>query len=149
MSFEIAPQQPSATDAVVSGDGRARSGRDVLFVDNDIPLDARGDFKTVDGEAALRQAILIMLITSPGEYKLRPNFGIGALQFVKKAASKTIRDELRRRIFDGLSRDSRIEKVLDVVIERQATPALVRVSITARAFGRVINFVPYQLREAA
>jgi phage baseplate assembly protein W len=137
-----------ASDNAVTGDDRA-AVKALAFVAGSVPLDATGDYATVTGEAALWQEIMICLSVSPGEYKLRPAFGIGARDFVKKPATLANRDELRRRIFDQLSHMRRIEKVESVDVVRQVLDGktIDRVSIVARAFGRVITFRPFNLRE--
>lgn len=139
-----------ASDTVATGDVDF-DAPEIAFRDGVAPLDATGDYATVSGEAALWQAITVCLATRPGEWKLRPDFGVGANDFVKKPATQSNRDELRRRVVDQLSRMRRIEKVESVNVNRITVNGKVidRVEIVARAFGRPIVFRPFDVREAA
>jgi phage baseplate assembly protein W len=116
-------------------------GVDIYFSD-DIQVTASGDYATVEGLAALRQAILIRLITTPGEYAIHPEFGCGLNRFVKKRATQSDRDTLRQTIIDQLSQEERISNVEEVTVESftQGTITGVKVSIRVIALGRENSF---------
>lgn len=116
-------------------------GVDLLFTD-DLQVTASGDYATVDGMAALRQAIRIRLITTPGEYAINPAFGCGLMRFVKKRASKADRDAMRQLIIEQLTQEERISKVEDVVVESITSGNITGVKITVRvtALGKENSF---------
>lgn len=78
-----------------------------------------GDWKLVDGPKALRQRLLRRLLTNPGEWTTKPDFGIGVRQYVKRINSKAVVDELTAKITEGCLRDRGVAKVVSVVIQRQ------------------------------
>lgn len=113
-------------------------GEDLQFKDDELQVDASGDYATVTEHAALRQAVFIRLITSPGEYAVQPDFGVGLADFVKRRISTSELDTLRQRCIDQLSQDGRIEKVEEVLIERLDIndKTGIKVHIRVRAVGR-------------
>lgn len=115
-------------------------GSDLLFND-DLQLTASSDYALVTGQAALRQAIKLRLITSPGEYAVRPEFGCGVQKWVKKRASRSDRDALRQVIIDQLSKETRIQKVIDVTVDLIAglSPGLT-IGVRVQAIGREQSF---------
>lgn len=92
-------------------------GRDIAFKAGDFELTPAGDYQTVEGLDNLRQALRRRLLTRPGEYRPRPEYGVGAQTYVKKPATGAKRDELRARIIEDFEGDPRVERVLDVAIE--------------------------------
>lgn len=116
-------------------------GVDILFTD-DLQLTASGDYATVDGFEALRQAIRIRLLTTPGEYAIHPDFGCGLRQFCKKRATQSDRDELRQTIIDQLSQEERIQNVEEVTVESFTSGTMTGVKIFVRiiALGRENSF---------
>lgn len=116
-------------------------GVDLLFAD-DLQVTASGDYATVDGLAALRQAIFIRLITTPGEYAPHPDFGCGLSVFVKKRASKADRDAMRQKIIEQLTQEPRIQRVDDVTVESLTSNNLpgVMISVRVTALGKENTF---------
>jgi phage baseplate assembly protein W len=116
-------------------------GVDIRFTD-DLQVDASGDYATIQGLEALRQAIRIRLLTTPGEYAIHPDFGCGLRQFCKKRATQSDRDRLRQTIITELSQEERIQKVEDVTVESFTSGTMTGVKILARviAFGRENSF---------
>lgn len=92
-------------------------GEDLLF-DDDLQVTASGDYATIDGQAGIKQAILLRLITAPGEYAPFPEYGVGIRLWVKKRRSQADMDSLRTTIFDQIIKEPRIERIIDVEIER-------------------------------
>lgn len=113
-------------------------GRDLLWKDNNLQVTASGDYALVEGLDAIRQAVWLRLITSPGEYAVRPDYGIGVPQFVKKRITPAVLDELRQRCIDQLVKDDRIERVVDVLTERYdiGDQTGIRVIVKIEAVGR-------------
>lgn len=116
-------------------------GVDILF-DDDLLVTASGDYALVEGYAALRQAILIRLITTPGEYAVRPDFGCGLMLWVKKRMTKAERDNLRQTIIEQLSQEERIQKVEEVTVESLTSDNTtgIKVSVRVTALGRENSF---------
>lgn len=116
-------------------------GEDFLFTD-DLQVTASGDYALIAGYEALRQAIRIRLMVSPGEYTLQPDFGIGVADFVKRRATQADFDQLRQRIIDQLGQEDRIDKVEEVLVARydSGDRTGVKISIRVRALGRENSF---------
>ena len=116
-------------------------GVDLLFTD-DLQLTAFGDYAEVTGLEALRQAVRCRLITTPGEYAIRPEYGCGLRQFVKKRATQSERDTLRQTIIDQLAQEERIQNVEEVTVESFTSGTITGVKIFVRivALGRENSF---------
>jgi phage baseplate assembly protein W len=120
-------------------------GRD-LFFNGVLPLTAKGDYQIVEGDENLRRAVFRILITSPGSYKLRPTYGAGVADFVKKKMTKSALDDLAIRIKDQISQDRRVDKVLEVTFTESENKLSVR--IVVQAFGRAIRPLSYDFSKA-
>lgn len=116
-------------------------GVDLLFTD-DLQLTASSDYATIEGYDALRQAIRIRLMTAPGEYAIRPEFGCGLSRWVKRRATQAERDSLRQTVIDQLSQEERIQKVEEVTVESftKGTINGVKISVRVLALGRENSF---------
>lgn len=116
-------------------------GVDLLFTD-DIQVTASGDYATIEGYDALKQAIKIRLMTSPGEYAIHPEFGCGLSRWVKKRATQSDRDTLRQTIIDQLSQEERIANVEEVTVESFTSDGAtgVKVFVRVTALGRENSF---------
>jgi phage baseplate assembly protein W len=119
-------------------------GRDLKFA-GDYEVAPGGDYVQVEGLAALRQAVYLALITEPGSYKYRPNYGVGIMAFVGKPATSARLEELRARIIGGLQRLRRIEQVKEVAVE-QTDSYTVKVNLLIIAAGRTVRFNPFEFR---
>lgn len=107
-------------------------GRD-LFWSDDVKVTPAGDWLLVEKEEALRQAVLRRLITSPGEWKTRPDYGVGAGDFVRARHTQATLDELAGRIRDQLLRDVRIYAVEDIATEFE--DGLLRINVAIKPRG--------------
>lgn len=115
LTYTLAAEAP--TTAAAPDDAISQLfGQDLLF-ENDLQLDAGGDYILLDGKDALRQAIYHRLLVVPGEYALRPDYGAGLSQYVKKRINRAELDQIRQRVIDQLSRDDRIERVIECTTE--------------------------------
>ncbi len=83
-----------------------------------IAVDPAGDYRTVEGLEAVKQWFWMALATSPGEYRHAPEWGVGAEDFLKGPDTATARHQLRDRCITTLGTHERIERVVDVVIDR-------------------------------
>lgn len=116
-------------------------GKDLMFT-NDVKVGKHGDYLTWDENEALRQAIYRRLMTAPGEFATRPEYGVGVRNYVKKRMGRAVLDELRQRIEDQLAKEDRIERV----IEAKVTAAMfgnstgVRIYVKVQALGQEQRF---------
>lgn len=96
-------------------------GRDIWFdarvTSADVITAPAGDLGIVDGEDALRQALIRRAITNPGDWALLPNYGCGVRQYVKARNTPAKRDELAERIRAQYAAERRVERVDRVVVD--------------------------------
>lgn len=117
-----------------------------------VALDPRtGLVGTVAHEDDIRQSILIILETSPGERVMRPNFGCGIHELVFTALDSTAIRRIRSVVEEALRRfEARIE-VLNVEVDEAATSEgklLVELEYRVRKTNQVGNLVfPFYFRE--
>lgn len=120
---------------------RSFFGQDLLFTD-DLQVSSAGDYLTVEGYDSLKQAIRNRLITAPGEYAVRPDYGVGLGKWVKRRATKSDKDALRQLIIDQLAKEDRIQKVEDVLVESLTSGNTTGIKVTIRvtALGKENSF---------
>lgn len=138
---------PSAADVVVSGDISELEealGVDIMF-DGDYHLTADRDYVLVRGLAAIKQSIYHRLITKPGEFRLRPSYGVGVLSYVKKRNRPAELQDLQQRIIDQLSLDPAIDEVLDATVENLEDAPGIRLGLKIRVRSTVLQFRPLTL----
>ena len=117
-----------------------------------VDLDPRtGLVATVAFEEDIRQSILIILETSPGERVMRPNFGCGIHELVFSAVDSTVIQRIRSVVEEALRRcEARIE-VLGVTVDEAATSEgqlLIELEYRVRKTNQVGNLVfPFYFRE--
>ena len=117
-----------------------------------VALDPRtGLVASVAYEEDIRQSILIILETSPGERVMRPNFGCGIHEMVFTAVDSTTLQRIRSTVEEALRRcEARID-VLDVNIDEAATldgQLLVEIEYRVRQTNQLGNLVfPFYFRE--
>lgn len=117
-----------------------------------VALDPRtGLVASVAYEDDIRQSILIILETAPGERVMRPNFGCGIHQLVFAAMDSTTLQRVRSTVEEALRRcEARIE-VLGVNVDDAATSEgklLVELEYRVRKTNQLGNLVfPFYFRE--
>jgi phage baseplate assembly protein W len=117
-----------------------------------VDLDPRtGLVASVAFEEDIRQSILIILETSPGERVMRPNFGCGIHELVFSAVDSTVIQRIRSVVEEALRRcEARIE-VLGVTVDEAATSEgqlLIELEYRVRKTNQVGNLVfPFYFRE--
>lgn len=119
-------------------------GKDIFF-DGDLHVSPARDFVLVEGVEAMRQSIYRRLLTKPGEYKARPNYGVGVQLYVKRRRTSSTLSELKARIIDQLSLDRRIDEVVAISIEHITDG--VQVALKVRVAGRTLKFRPFDFTE--
>ena len=117
-----------------------------------VDLDPRTGFvQSVAYEEDIRQSILIILETSPGERVMRPNFGCGIHDLVFDAIDSTAIQRIRSVVSEALRRcEARID-VLNVTVEEAATvqgQLLIELDYRVRKTNQTGNLVfPFSSRE--
>ncbi|MET4023184.1 GPW/gp25 family protein [Bradyrhizobium sp. S3.2.12] len=117
-----------------------------------VALDPRtGLVASVAYEEDIRQSILIILETVPGERVMRPNFGCGIHELVFAAMDSTTLQRVRSTVEEALRRcEARIE-VLGVNVDDAATSEgklVVEVEYRVRKTNQLGNLVfPFYFRE--
>jgi phage baseplate assembly protein W len=112
-TWTIAPSAPTPVTGTVDQVRRQLFGTDIMFTTR-LQLGNHGDYLTWEQEESVRQAIYRRLMTAPGEYAVRPEYGVGVRLYVKRRMGRAQVDELRQRIIDQLARETRIEKIVEV-----------------------------------
>lgn len=122
-------------------------GVDILF-DGDLHTDLHGDYQEVQSMDNLRLSILRRLMTNPGEYMYRPNYGCGLKQQVKKPMTQSNINYLKNLIRENLQEEDRIDTVDEISIEPiypNNNPILnpqsnaMKVTVKVTAFGRTVT----------
>lgn len=116
-------------------------GRD-LFWDGDYVVASSGDWAIVEGEAALRQSIIRRIITAPGEWRTRPDYGVGARHYVKARRTPGVVDELKSMIKKQLLRDPRVAEVQAVDIDTSLAEVL-KISVKVKPKGKALRSEPF------
>lgn len=102
-------------------------------------------------EEDVRQAILIILRTEPGERVMRPDFGAGLRAFVFESVNQTTLSLIERRVRDALiAWEPRIDVRAVAVTQDAAEHGRVLVDLTyqVRATNAIQNLVyPFYLQE--
>lgn len=117
-----------------------------------VELDPRtGLVARVAYEEDIRQSILIILETSPGERVMRANFGCGIHELVFTAIDSTVIQQIRSTVGEALRRcEARID-VLDITVDEAATregKLLVEIEYRVRKTNQTGNLVfPFYFRE--
>ncbi|MBT1090320.1 GPW/gp25 family protein [Streptomyces sp. Tu102] len=104
-------------------------------------------------EEDVRQAVLIVLGTAPGERVMRPRFGAGLDAFVFEPVTTALKARVAARVRDALTDwEPRIDVVsVDVTVDSRALGRLlIGISYRIRATNTLQNLVyPFYLREGA
>lgn len=100
---------------------------------------AAGDWQSASGMTALRQSLLRRTITNPTEFRTKPNYGVGARQYVKAKDTPSTRSELSARIRSQYLDDARVESVDQITIDKFSDdigPGL-RINVQFTPLGRL------------
>lgn len=117
-----------------------------------VALDQRtGLVASVEYEEDLRQSIMIILETAPGERVMRPNFGCGIHELVFTAVDTTAIQQIRSTVEEALRRcEARID-VLNINVDEAATSEgklVVEIEYRVRKTNQTGNLVfPFYFRE--
>lgn len=107
------------------------------------------DYQEATETTNLRNWILHCLITEKGEYKPRPNYGVGILSKVKQKAFPDVLRAIQTDIITNLLNDVRISKV-DVTVSNQIINGLnvLMVTIFPEVNGQKVSIPPFQFFQA-
>lgn len=122
-SFTLPTSLGNATGGGLASELDETFGRDIFYDLSkeggpNMSVSPNGDWKIVDGPEALRQRILRILFTNPGEWTTKPEYGVGIRQYVKRVNSVGVVDELTAKIKQGCLQDRGVASVTSVVIQR-------------------------------
>jgi phage baseplate assembly protein W len=113
-------------------------------------VDVRGDLSMVSYEDDIRQAIRIILSTTPGERVMRPDFGAGLNALMFEPINTTTMTLARRRVEEALTIwEPRIDRVsVKVTAEARLGRLMVEIAYRVRATNTFYNLVyPFYLLE--
>jgi uncharacterized protein len=117
-----------------------------------ISFDDAGAIQTAQYEESVRQAIWIILGTSPGERVMRPDFGCGIYDMVFEVNSASTAGRVAQAVREALLvHEPRID-VLDVRVQAQdgGDTLLIEIDYQVRATNNVFNVVyPFYLERSA
>jgi phage baseplate assembly protein W len=110
-----------------------------------------GLVRSVEYEDDIRQSILIILMTAPGERVMRPNFGCGIHDLVFESLDSTTLQLIRSSVEDAMRRcEARIE-LLNVNVDEEASAEgmlLVELEYRVRLTNQLGNLVfPFYFKE--
>lgn len=100
-------------------------------------LDTTGEVGLVELEEDIRQSVLIILQTRPGERAMRPDFGAGLHALAFEPISAATKALVRHRVEEALiAWEPRID---EITVDVSAEPALGRLNIEVRYRVRSTN----------
>lgn len=118
-----------------------------------LAIDDRGAITLVEHEQDIRQAIIIILGTNPGERVMRPDFGAGLKALVFEPVNTTTMALVQQRVEQALvSWEPRIdlEQVLVTSDTRLPNRLLISIDYRVRSSNTFYNLVyPFYLQEGA
>ena len=118
-----------------------------------VQLAADGTIAEAVFETDISQSILIILLTSPGERVMRPDFGAGLNDFVFEPANVATMSKIQARVTSALTAWEPRIIVVDVTVTAQPnTPNCLLISMTyqVRATNTRLNLVyPFYLQEGS
>lgn len=137
---------PGAVSTVGAEAQESALGVDIFFGGN-YEITAAGDLALVRGFAALNQSIYHRLITRPGEFVMRPGYGVGIQRWVKRSNKVAQLHQLEQTVRDQLSFDKRISRVKQVFVDDLDDAPGVILGFDIEAIGRTIEFRPLTFAE--
>lgn len=142
-TYAITRPAPAGSPGRPSVDVRARQlGKDIAF-DEDFHVGPHGDWQTVEGVELIRQAVFHRLITSPGEFAARPEYGVGIEACVKEEMTEAVLAELKTKIRTQLLQDRRISRCDVALKEFDDSGAGVEVTISLISSGQALTLAPF------
>lgn len=150
LTYTLPPPAARVAPPVTDEATRDLFGYDVMWR-QDFVTTTNGDYARVGGRENLKAAVYRRLVTRPGEFRFRPDYGVGVGNYVKKAATSATLDQLKVRIVEQLSQDPRVG-VVDVRVAHEVVlgTQVLKVYVKVVASGETVDFEPFTFsREAA
>lgn len=124
---------------------------DILKVDiahvGGLVVTSSADIGTIEGLANYKRAIFHRLITVPGSYVHRPDYGIGIRTYQNGLSSFSKQQKLATLIRDQIALDARTDNVGTIaIIANDENPQLtvIQISVTPKGYKEVtISFTPF------
>lgn len=138
----------AVTQKATPFDQRSQLGRDLLWKGGLVPTSA-GDYAVVDGVKALRQSLLHRLVTQPGEWPLRPTYGVGAVAFVYETLTDARAAELMARINQQFLQDPRVDKVTVNLVSRDDETGELIIKVEVEVKSTRVVLTPFSLPQEA
>lgn len=112
-------------------------GRDIYLEINgesgpDYAVAKHGDWLLVTGREALRQSLIRRWITNPGSWNTKPEYGAGALSYVKARNRSSSRADLAERIRSQTLKDKRVARVDTIEVSYTENALRLRVIVIPR-----------------
>lgn len=147
----LLPNPPNGYAAVPASEVESQSARffgvdiwldvaapDLVFGQASYVTTPAGDWQVARGREALRQSLNRRIITNPGEWATKPEYGVGARQFVKRKNTAGARAELEQRIRAQFAQDVRVQSVdLVTIAQLDDGSAGVKISVHVTPRGRL------------
>jgi len=132
----------------------ATSSKSFLGIGWNFPVaQTGGQTEMAQYEEDVRQAVLIVLLTNPGERMMRPTFGAGLNDFLFEPINPTTMSTIEQRVEDALiDWEPRIDVISVSVTPDASSKATLRIDIVyrVRATNNVGNLVyPFFLGEGS
>lgn len=120
-------------------------GTDLIYQqDTGFYVGPNGDYAEINGIQNLTNWIYRCLITGKGEFRLRPTYGCGVLDYVKRKATSDNLRALKQDIISNLLLDPRISNI-DVSINNSSLNGnnIIMVIINVVVSGNQISIPPF------
>jgi phage baseplate assembly protein W len=122
-------------------------GTDIIYDshnDNGFQVGPNGDYTEMNGIGNLRNWIYHCLITDKGEFKPRPEYGVGILSKVKQKMTANNLRAIQADIISNLLQDSRISAV-EVTIQSELVNGnnIVLITVIPTVGGQKIGVPPF------
>lgn len=112
-----------------------------LWWDGDYRVDATGDWLVISGIPALKQSLTRRLLTNPGDWATKPDYGVGAPALVKRRATQSNIDYLVNRTRQQFLLDERVVKVTTISTFYSGTGTL-KMAVSVQAKNQVRSSNP-------
>jgi len=106
----------------------------------DLVVRGSGDLERTRGIEAFKSAFARALITSPGELFWRPDYGIGATEFLNRPINKATILDLKNRIRRSAQSEAAVERVDELEVSYSPTSELLEVRVRVLIAGVSAHF---------
>ena len=142
LEIDLTPREPTPQTLQERADANLarQHGVDLEFNrEGDFEIAANGDLVLTQGLGALKDAFSRAIATAPAEIYWRPDYGVGATEFLHRHASQEIIHQLKNRIRETLMGHVAVDELLPIEVVMQDGGALIEVSTTVIVAGRRVE----------